>query len=963
MKGKIKIILSIVFCLIINNGIWADVVVDGLKYSLNGTVATVIGYTNIAQNLVIPETITYMGTTYKVQEIGRGSSPRDGVFYNNKTLRSVRFKGEIIIGNHAFYECTALRYIVFEKTPDIGSEAFCSCSSLTYLVLPNGTHVGWRTFEECNMIQNVILLGSISGGDIYGHGNGDLGLSSNVNYYHRDDFITWSNNSYNYTGKSRNTPTFTNNLPNGFKPTNYESVTLEVNAGNYLEYIPFTFANNDMSFDVKIPYYYTINPIVLKARILNVTREYGEANPSFESQYSGFVNGEDASVITSHGHYTTNATQNSDVGVYTITQSDAQAQNYTFSYESGKLTVTKAQLTMIANDKRMDYGDSVPLLDATYEGLKNNESQPKWITEPQIITSATSTSDIGTYPIIIRNADPMNYNIAYKDGVLSIEKAELTMRVNNASRLYGDENPQFTVSYIGLKNGENEPAWTNAPSIATEATKNSSVGNYPIKITKVGLAKNYNVTGINGTLTVNKASLKITPKDVTRKYGEDNPTFELSYDGLKNNEIEPEWIIAPIIKTNATKTSNVGEYKIDVTSAEAKNYDIEKLTGKLYITKAQLDVFVENSTKKYGDYNPQFKLRYEGLMGDEQEPTWLSQPTFKTTATKMSDVGKYVVSAEGGEMKNYETAGIISGELNITPASLRVKAKDVNRLYYEENPTFSSEFSGFVNGDNESALSCQPTFTTIASIGSPVGNYPIEVGGAVAKNYNVEYENDMLTINKRSLHVSTKNYSKAYNEENPTFELLYDGFVNNEDENVLIVKPKATTIAKKDTDVGTYIIVISGGVAENYDFTYTNGLLTIDKAYQTLIWDQDLINAKIYDQIELTATASSGLEVSYFSNDPSVCAVTKIGNKYFLDCLAEGETAVYAIQEGNNNYWQTTKVYQRVRITDLMGINHATFSDKEVNVYGINGTKHKSLRKGVNILKMSNGTTRKVVVK
>ena len=115
-----------------------------------------------------------------------------------------------------------------------------------------------------------------------------------------------------------------------------------------------------------------------------------------------------------------------------------------------------------------------------------------------------------------------------------------------------------------------------------------------------------------------------------------------------------------------------------------------------------------------------------------------------------------------------------------------------------------------------------------------MGVYPIEIGGADAKNYTFSYENGTLTVNKRQLTVSAKSYTRAYGEENPAFEVSYTGFVNNENESVLIGKPKASTVATKTTDVGIYDITIGNGVAENYAFNYVPGKLTIEKAYQTL---------------------------------------------------------------------------------------------------------------------------------
>jgi hypothetical protein len=257
-----------------------------------------------------------------------------------------------------------------------------------------------------------------------------------------------------------------------------------------------------------------------------------------------------------------------------------------------------------------------------------------------------------------------------------------------------------------------------------------------------------------------------------------------------------------------------------------------------------------------------------------------------------------------------------------------------------------------------------PQITTDATKNSNVGVYAIEIGNAVSKNYTLSYEKGQLTINKRQLTVSTQNYTRAFGEENPTFELSYTGFVNNEDENVLISKPKATTEATPTTDVGVYDITIANGVAENYDFIYTNGKLTIEKAYQTLKWEQDLSEVNQYDQIELTAIASSGLEVTYTVEGNQICSITKTGKKQYLDCTGEGETVIVAIQEGNKNYWQSTKVYKPIVIKSSSGINSVMFDiDDDTKIFDISGNQINKLQKGVNILKMSNGKTKKVFVK
>ena len=995
---------------------------NGLTFTVTAINANALKNCNSLKSLITSEKITSIGSqsfygcenleTIDVQGIIEASA-----FQSCTNLKKVKITGQIIRGS-AFRGCSSLESLILVNIVDIyenafsscsnlkcidfgyniqriGSGAFRNCTSLTYLVFPSSLkiicpttyynsdggvwgyrHTPWGESSEwyygqygfdedkyymkdtyfaflgCNYLQNVISAGK----------NTCSGFSNVNKYLGAESFVTWTQNDFEYSGKI-NSIAFTNNLPAGFEVTAYDMSALEKDAGTYTQNIPFTFTNDDMSFDVDIPYTYTVNPARLTAKVKNTARLYGDGNPEFTSTYTGFVNGEDASVLTSNGSYSTTATAKSDVGTYPIKQTGATAQNYVFDYEDGALTVNKAPLTMTANDKTMTYGGKVPTLDATYEGLKNNETVPVWTTEPTLTTTATPTSRVAQYPITISNAVAKNYDLTIHNGTLTIEKAALTAKVDNKSRLYGDANPQFTLTYTGLVNSETVPEWDQQPSFETVATTQSNVGNYFVSL-KNAVAVNYEITPLDGTLTINKAPLKVTPKDVTRKYGEQNPPFELSYEGLKNSENQPEWTEEPVMTTIATQSSSVGEYSIEIRAAEARNYTLEKGYGKLSITKAPLTVKLLDATRKYGTANPNFEMSYTGLVNGETTPAWTTYPTITTTAGEKSDVGDYPITATGGILKNYETDSIAPGVLTITPASLVIRAQDASRYYFEENPKLDYVCTGFAEGDGPSLFTVQPQLTTTATMQSAVGIYPIEVGGAELKNYQLSYEKGQLTVNKRTLTVSTNDYTRAYGEENPEFELHYKGFVNNEDENVLVAKPKATTYADKNTNTGIYDITIGNGVAENYAFTYIGGKLTIEKAYQTLTWDQDLTGIKLYDQVELTATASSGLEVSYTLESNNVCSLLRIGNKQYLDCYGEGEAVIIAQQRGDINYWQSTKLYKTIYIGVNAGISQLEMQmDGSEQIFDTRGHRISKLQRGVNIIRMKDGTIKKIVVK
>ena len=82
-----------------------------------------------------------------------------------------------------------------------------------------------------------------------------------------------------------------------------------------------------------------ITPAALSIQADNKSKFCGQPNPDLTATCSGFVNGENAGVLTSPIVLSTTATASSPVGEYPITASGAAAANYAFSYVDGKLRI------------------------------------------------------------------------------------------------------------------------------------------------------------------------------------------------------------------------------------------------------------------------------------------------------------------------------------------------------------------------------------------------------------------------------------------------------------------------------------------------------------------------------------------------------------------------------------------------------------------------------------------------
>ena len=153
----------------------------------------------------------------------------------------------------------------------------------------------------------------------------------------------------------------------------------------------------------------------------------------------------------------------------------------------------------------------------------------------------------------------------------------VTISAYSYTRKYGDDNPMFdyTITDGTITSG--------TPMLTCEATTTSPVGTYPIVILK-GSVSNSSVELVNGTLTITKAPLTIKAGTYTKKQGEENPEFTLTYEGFKNNETESVLTKKPTVTCIATVASEPGEYEVTVSGGEAQNYELSYVSGTLTVT-------------------------------------------------------------------------------------------------------------------------------------------------------------------------------------------------------------------------------------------------------------------------------------------------------------------------------------------------------------------------------------------
>ena len=430
----------------------------------------------------------------------------------------------------------------------------------------------------------------------------------------------------------------------------------------------------------------------------------------------------------------------------------------------------------------------------------------------------------------------------------------------------------------------------------------------------------------------------------------------------------------------------------------------------LYVPNKEAYGNAKNTSRLYGDENPQFELTYTGLRNNETSPTWTQAIKVTTTATKKSHCGVYPITVSGGVAQNYQIAEYSNGELTVSKRPLTVKAIDYERSYGEANPAFKIAYDGFANSDNESCISPKPTLSCEATKESNAGTYQILVTGGKADDYAITYQYGKLKVNPLLLGFKETYNTVTYNDMSksisdlvfqyiPELNMKYDvsdlkidiWALDNENkypQHVWTVSSGSYSgsyvnyIADGATDVGKYIITITDIKTPNpniqLDSKTARAYLTIEEASNNLQWnDDDVIEVEMGEAKELNIAYDADLYSMFnLGFDESVIQVRASNKetnhaKWYVVGLQEGITKLsFNISSRKNdwgfyNFGNSQTITKTIKVITPTGIGQISNNNdvKEVSRYSVNGQRLTAPTKGLNIVKYSDGSVRKEIVK
>ncbi|MGF6929334.1 gliding motility-associated-like protein [Chitinophaga sp. W2I13] len=701
-------------------------------------------------------------------------------------------------------------------------------------------------------------------------------------------------------------------------PATVSGNTLTITGGGNVTVTADQPGNTNYTAALQVTQTFNVARAILTITANDKNRPYKQANPVLDYTITGFVNGDNSSVINGDASISTTADIDSHTGDYPITISagTATATNYQFSFKPGTLTVTKApQVITLSALTDKTYGDAPFALNATStSGLTVAFSVAGPATISGNILTITGT---GNVTVTATQSGDTDYDPAtIVTGGFIVLKKSLFVNADNKQRLYGENNPALTYTYNGLVNGDDNSVVTGTPLLSTTADASSAPGGYPIQVTNAASlsAVNYSIIPVNGLLTVTTAPQTITfPAIGNKTYGSAPVTLNTNSDaGLP--------ITYNVVSGPATLSGNVitftgaGDVTITADQAGNGNYSPATQVSQTFsIAKATLTVTANDKNRVYKQTNPTPDYTITGFVNGENSSVVSGDATITHTADINSAPGVYPITVTAGTLTaaNYDF-NFAGGSLTITKASQTITFPAISNKTYGD-----AAFALSANSDAGLPVAYAVTVGPATVNGNTVtitgvGNVTISAIQTGDANYTAAAAvSQSFQVAPATLTVTADDKQKTYGANNPPLTYTVAGFVNNENSSVVNGTPGLSTSADNSSAPGTYPITVNVTplTAANYIFTPVNGTLTVGLTSQTITFPA--IANKTYGDAAFTlgANSSSTLAVSYsvVSGPASISGNT-------VTITGAGSVTIAADQAGNSNYSPATQATQTFNV-------------------------------------------------
>lgn len=571
------------------------------------------------------------------------------------------------------------------------------------------------------------------------------------------------------------------------------------------------------------------------------------------------------------------------VGTVVLTLSQASDQTYSESSDSLVLTVTPAAPTISTINLEYTYGDqpfefNSSIVSSTSQGALSFSSSDDTILS--IDGKTASINSAGSVVITVVQEASSNYGSTTASFTVVINKALPVLVVPETITLtYGgsdysvlmqspsDGNLSFVYNPVLVASVQSYVLNQTGAELLISPT---NAGTTQLTVIQEEGSNYLSATG-NIAVIVTKTDPFIVFDDVEVTYG-DTP-LELNFESTSTAAVSFSSLDESIAKIDGNELSIEGNGEVQITLIQEANanYNSAIATMTLRVSKKQLTVSGIKAKDKIYDGTTTAELDmtsivFDGLVnGDE---LFIDANADFESANVGTDWDVTLSSSySGSDFLKYSITDQLNTNASITPRSVEIRgASDVFKDYDGTTQLIDSDgyviVGEFITGD-EVVVIGKPLFDSTNAGTRVIVQGTLNLSGAMASNYKVNWINGAGIINQTPLKITVLDDSKFVSQDDPIAYngVTYEGFVSGESVDELSGNLSIVRLNNEVNSPGKYPLVLlaSGLSSTNYEITYINGDFDIIPADALLI---DIENQSIVYSSIPTYT----LNGSYYSS-------------------------------------------------------------------------------------------------
>ena len=435
-----------------------------------------------------------------------------------------------------------------------------------------------------------------------------------------------------------------------------------------------------------------------------------------------------------------------NVGTYWVSGKINETEDISAAVAAAvKFQITKASLTVTANNNTITYGAEPAANGYTVSGLLGSDTEIV-VSDVEYAYSYKQYGNVGAYDITPKDAKAANYEIKFVSGELTVEPKAVTVSgITAKNRQYNGEtaveldctkavfggvvnNDALTVAAVGTM-ATADAAQGKEVSISDLKLGGASAGNYVLAETGHQTTTTVNIskkTATELTLTAKNAAYTGVAYDATNVVpSRDAKDVVLTYYADNNGQQGGVLTAAP---------TAVGTYWVSGKIEETNNIAAAVAAAvKFQITKAPLTITAKDKTITYGDAPANDGAKFEGLVNNESAETVVSGLTYAYNYEQYGNVGAYTITPKDAKADNYDIK-FVSGKLTVSPKTVGLEWTGAGTLYYDgKAKNVAATATGLVNDDKIAVTVSGGTQTAIGSYsaaatgltGAKAGNYTL----------------------------------------------------------------------------------------------------------------------------------------------------------------------------------------------------------------------------------------------